>query len=334
MKKGRVGRVLWAAALAYAAWIGVWFALWLAVRDGAWWLALINRVVPQMLAPAPVMVMLALARRSRTAVVASLAPLLILGILYWPYLIPRVARSADGPALKLMTFNVLFSNTDHDAVADVILRYRPDLVALQEVQPEMMAALIERLKDVYPFYLMGAEHPYGTTAAFSRHSLLDAYVLDLQADRPAVVLTVDVAGRPVTFISAHLLAYGLEWIPPLEFPTTVTERIAEQERQARLLIDEVRKHDDRVILACDCNSKETSGAYRILTDHLTSAARVVGWVLAEPTFAGAQRDTDLQHIDYVFYRGDLSAVEADLIRDTAGSDHLPVLAVVEMTKEE
>jgi endonuclease/exonuclease/phosphatase family metal-dependent hydrolase len=49
-----------------------------------------------------------------------------------------------------MAFNVLYTNADYDAVADLILEYQPDLVALQEVQPEMMRRLKERLKGSYP----------------------------------------------------------------------------------------------------------------------------------------------------------------------------------------
>lgn len=328
MNNERRRRILSTIAFAYAVWVLAWSILWLTVRDGVWWLALLNRVVPQMFAPAPLVWLLAIVSRRREAIIASIVPPLIFAAVYWPYLVPRQTRTVSGPTLKVMTFNVLFSNTDYAGVADVIRRYRPDLVALQEVQPEMMSALTQRLGDIYPYSLVGTENPYGTTAAFSRYPLPDSYVLDLQADRSAVVFEADVEGKPVTFISAHLLAYGLEWIAPFDIPQAVAQRVFEQERQARLLVDDVKKHDGPVILACDCNSKETSGASRILADEMVNAARAVGWVLEPPTIADAQRDTDLQHIDYVFYRGPLTAIETSTLRAAAGSDHQPVMAVL------
>ncbi|NJM40913.1 MAG: hypothetical protein HC853_09130 [Anaerolineae bacterium] len=42
--------------------------------------------------------------------------------------------------------------------------------------------------------------------------------------------------------------------------------------------------------------------------------------------AGAQLDTDLQHLDYVFYRGGLRLNLAYSVSDSGGSDHLPLVA--------
>jgi len=56
----------------------------------------------------------------------------------------------------------------------------------------------------------------------------------------------------------------------------------------------------------------------------------VGWVLSEPSIAGAQRDVSMWHIDYVFYRGALKAVEVDTILDSGGSDHSPVVAILSL----
>jgi endonuclease/exonuclease/phosphatase (EEP) superfamily protein YafD len=316
-----------AFSLVYSALILIWLGLWLTVRDGWWWLAVINRFALQLFAPVLFVLPLALFSRRRGAIAASLIPPLVFGALYWPYFSPRLARPDQASSLRVMTYNVLFGNTDYDAVATVILTYQPDLVALQEVQPEMMGALVERLGETYPYSLMGGEHPYGTTAIFSRHPLVESYMLDLKTDRPAVVVKVSVGGQEVTFISAHLLAFGVQWVSLAEIPATITERVFEQGRQARLLVEEVERLGGPAIVACDCNSKETSGSYRILAEAMKNAAREAGWAINAPLLPGAQRDADLQRIDYVFYRGALEAMNVYAIRDWGGSDHAPVLAV-------
>ncbi len=63
---------------------------------------------------------------------------------------------------------------------------------------------------------------------------------------------------------------------------------------------------------------------------MNNAARNVGWRLPgnEPPHAG--QDTDLQHIDYVWYRGAVRPLGVYTLTDGGGSDHLPVLAVFEM----
>jgi endonuclease/exonuclease/phosphatase (EEP) superfamily protein YafD len=290
-------------------------------------MALLNRIVSPLFAPAPFAILLALVTRQGRALVVSLIPLLIFGGLFWPYLIPRPALVTRGPVLRVMTYNILYSNTDYDAVANVIRTYQPDLTALQEVQPRMMLELTTRLQDAYPFSQMGHEHPYGTTAVFSRYPMLNSRVLSLELDRTAVVSEVDVNGAPVTFISAHLLAYGLQWVALPDIPRAVQQRVIDQNRQASLLIKEVQSRGGAVILACDCNSQETSVSYRLLTGTMTNAARAAGWRMGTPAITGAQRDTDVQHIDYVFYRGALEPIQVYTVQAYGGSDHLPVLAL-------
>ena len=202
----------------------------------------------------------------------------------------------------------------------------PDLVALQEVQPEMMAALQEQLATAYPYSRLGSANQYGTTAVFSRHPILDSYVLDLKADRPAVVVKTEIDNRPVTMISVHLLAYSLWWVGLPEIPALVVERTDNQNRQAEILVEEIQKQEGIVILGCDCNSKETSRSYRLLADTMINTSREVGWIFNAGGLENGKRDRNLQHIDYLFYRGAISPLSLDVVQDKGGSDHRPIIA--------
>lgn len=309
----------------------LWFISWLLVRDANWWLVLMNRGVPYIFIPTLFLAVWIVFVRQPKRLMPLLVPVIIFAILYYPYLFPKFAQPTDGSnSLKVMTYNVLFSNYDYDAVANVVLTYKPDLVALQEVQPEMMSELEERLKEEYPYSLMGTPNDYGTTAVFSRHPVSEAYVLDLQADRPAVVVKTEINDQEVTFVSVHLLAYNLWWTKLKDIPATVMERTFNQNRQANLILGESRIRQGIVLVGCDCNSYETSSSYRILGSRLNNSAREVGWVLGVDVFPGAKQDTDLQHIDYVWYRGAITPINVFKITDSGGSDHLPVLAVFEI----
>jgi endonuclease/exonuclease/phosphatase (EEP) superfamily protein YafD len=311
----------------YVTLISLWFVLWLTIGDGNWWLTLLNRIVPHLFAPMPLLLALAILSRCFKPTLVLLVPVLIFGGLYYPYLLPKLVQPKEGGSeLSVMTYNVLFSNSDYEAIARVILTYQPDLVALQEVQPPMMAALKEQLAEEYPYSLMGNEHSYGTTAVFSRYPVTDAHVLDLQADRPAVLVRTKVQEREITFIAAHLLAYGLWWVGWEDIPEVVSERTVDQNRQAKVLLEQIRKKEEIVIIGCDCNSYETSSSYRILSHVMNNAARKVGWLLKGSELAQAKQDTDLQHIDYIWYHGAIEPTSVHAIGDRGGSDHLPVLA--------
>ena len=319
-------RIVWIYSIA----VLLWFACWLLLGDANWWLVLLNRAVPFIFIPALLLGGWVVFVRQPKFILLLLLPAILFALTYYPYLFPKFTKSTEGTTtLTIMTYNVLFSNYDYDAVADVILTYKPDLVALQEVQPEMMSELEERLGNEYPYSLMGTQNDYGTTAIFSRHPVTDAYVLDLQADRPAVIVKTKIDDQEVTFVSVHLLAYNLWWTKPKDIPTTVMERTFNQNRQAYMVLGESRTQKGIVLIGCDCNSYETSSSYRILSSRLKNSAREVGWVLGGDVLPGTKQDIYLQHIDYVWYRGAINPVNVFKIADSGGSDHLPVLAVFE-----
>jgi endonuclease/exonuclease/phosphatase (EEP) superfamily protein YafD len=190
-----------------------------------------------------------------------------------------------------------------------------------------MNALVERLEDQYPFCIMGTQNNFGTTAVFSRYPFSDSYVLDLHADRPAVIVKLKVNDNEITFVSTHLMAYGLRWVGWQNIPGAVQEKTNTQNEQVRILLAELENASGLVLLGCDCNSKATSSSYRILDQALNSAAYDVGWQLTRDEPTGVEQDKGLQHIDYVWYRGALKPLRVYKIKDSGGSDHLPIFAI-------
>lgn len=303
--------------------MALWFGLWWLTGDRFWWLVMVNRIVPYLFVPALVLpVLFLIKRRWRLAIIAGL-PLLIFLWIYRPYLWPE--RGEMGTAvLRVMSYNILFSNQNVEGVAEVIRTYAPDLVALQEVQPAMMAALQENLAAEYPYALMGTINDFGTTAVFSRYPFLDQQIVDLGDDRPATMVVVEVGGERVVFTAVHLRAYGLRWVPWWQMPQAIGERTRRQNRQAEILLAALAKQQGHIIVGCDCNSKESSSSYRLLAEALTNAAH------SRPTLSlpGASPDRNLQHIDYILYQGNLTANGAYVIHDGGGSDHRPILAIL------
>lgn len=315
------------AIIAYAILISVWLVSWLTFGDANWWLVLLNRFAPFLFIAIPIFLIWGFRLRQYRQLWLLLIPYLIFTWLYHPYLFPQVPQISSGQTqFSVMTYNVLFSNHDYDAVAKAVLTYEPDLVALQEVQPEMMDELEERLGRMYPYSMLGTENNYGTTAIFSKTPLTESHVLDLQADRPAVVVKTSIGEQEVTFVAVHLLAYNLRWTKLKDIPEVVMQRTADQNRQAAILLNELNDEKGIIIVGCDCNSYETASSYRVLAQSLNNAAREVGWLLkAAP--AGLRQDLSLQHIDYVWFRGPIEPAHMYKVRDDGGSDHKPVLAL-------
>ena len=311
----------------YSISIFLWYLSWLTIGDRNWWLVLLSRFAAYLFVPGLLLMVVAMLKRRRKLFFPLFLPALIFILLYYPYLLPKPAKPiSESEVLKVMTYNVLYSNTDYDAMAKVILEYGPDLLALQEVPPEMMDALVERLADEYPYHFFAADHNFGTSAVFSRHPLADAYGLDLIAPRPATVVKTEINDKEVVFVAAHLRPYNLWWTQLKDIPATIMERTREQNRQAEIILNQIGEKDEIVIFGCDCNSYETSSTYRMIDQYLDNAAREVGLLLIGNELSGAKQDISPNHIDYVWYRGDIEPISVYKILDSGGSDHLPVLA--------
>jgi endonuclease/exonuclease/phosphatase (EEP) superfamily protein YafD len=307
--------------------VGIWFALWLIMGDGPWWLTVLNRIVPYLFLPVPLFLMGLARNRHYKLTALFMLPVSMFVFLYHPYVLPRYFKPAIAQSeLSVMTYNVLYSNLDYDAVANVILTYHPDLVALQEVVPNMMSALDERLAEEYPYSVHGTNKDYGVTAVYSRHPLLETYVLELSGNHRPVIVKAQVRDQTVIFTAVHLSAYGLQWVKLPDIPQAIVDRTNAQNQQVELLLRTLQGESGPVIIGCDCNSKETSSSYRMLDEWFDSAAYQVGWQVPGIDLAGARQDTNMQHIDYIWYRGALDPVASYVIHDTGGSDHHPVLA--------
>lgn len=309
----------------YLTGVGIWFGLWWVTGDRFWWMVGLNRSEWLLFAPAPILILAALWQKKWRLAAAAALPLLLALWLYQPYWRLQLAPTPP-PDLSVMTYNVLFSNQAYDETAAVILAYRPDLVALQEVQPRMMAELEKRLAGVYPYALMGPRHPYGTTAVFSRHPILARQILDLEDDRPATLVTIEKGGTPVTWTAVHLRAYELRWLPRLQIPAAVRERTQRQNRQAAILLEALAGREGVTLIGCDCNSKELSSSYRLLRVDFANAAHSHGRFFPPAPLPGAQPDTRPGHIDYILYRGGLTPAGTYVIQNRGGSDHQPVIA--------
>ena len=121
--------------------------------------------------------------------------------------------------------------------------------------------------------------------------------------------------------------YGWLRIPWRELPARVAAVHALQVQQVQVLAAALnRRHQDIVILGCDCKSVDTAATQQLLNRYLTNAAKVTGWTLPQPALPRLGPYYFPQRIDYVFYRGQVQPRGVYTIYDSAHSDHLPVLA--------
>jgi len=227
-------------------------------------------------------------------------------------------------ALRVMTYNIrhgrgVDGRVDLGRIADVIASYRPDVVALQEVDcgrrrsgdVDQAGALALRLgmEPVFSPCVVDDTGHYGI-ATLTRLPLLQQRRLELPGHehgrrwsepRGALLTRVVWQGGELDVMNTHLsLRPG--------------ERIA----QAQALAAELCTTTD-VVVCGDLNCTPRSAPYQVLRRQLNELGGRASWPARWPVL----------RLDHVLYRGELRVVDAGVLtsRDARrASDHLPVTA--------
>jgi len=150
--------LLFATVIVYLLFLVVWLITRTLFGDRWWWLFLLNAVTPYLLMPLPLLILPAIIARRWFAVALSI-PLFVISapLLIDPWLRFDTARygfSSQGAPFRVMTFNINGGNERTDRVLAAIRAAQPDIIALQELNPSIAAALERDLKNDYPYQFL------------------------------------------------------------------------------------------------------------------------------------------------------------------------------------
>ena len=255
----------------------------------------------------PVLALAALLWRAPRAGLALLLPAAVWSALFGPWLLAD--HRGGGGDVRVITHNLRFSNPDVRGTAVSLLRARPDLLALQEVNPAGRPALTAVLDPALRHHIL-----HGRFGLWSRYPIGESRLVTVgPGQRSALRAVVAVPGGPLAVWVAH---------PGRLRPSMAQPRDAELRRLATAVgADPI----PRLLLVGDLNTAVTDRALDPLERRLRSAQADAGsgFGFTWPSPLPALR------IDHVFYRG-LRAVDARVLART-GSDHRPVLADLRTT---
>lgn len=338
-------------AQVYASLLLVWLVLRSLFFDRFWWLALLNTsalflYVPLLLAiPA---ILLGSKGRQRWG---WLAVLLIPGAiaLHWyaPYFLPRFSASPPSTSiplrqpLKVMSFNVLWDNTNYDQLAQSIRQANPDVIGFQELRPDHLPELKKRLGKVYPYSAVHPEPDFHTVGVLSRFPLEAVETLPNPSLERGLTMRLLLPHLPqqkrahpdLLLLVTHLAPNNMFNFAPKEWIPLSRQRYAQrldQVRQIQRVVETAQQQTTQatVLMLCDCNMTDTSETYHELERVLSDSFREVGWGLGHTI--PADQGIPLQRIDYVWHSRDIEAIAAE-VGDDGGSDHFPLVVTLVVT---
>ncbi|WSW31046.1 endonuclease/exonuclease/phosphatase family protein [Streptomyces canus] len=269
--------------------------------------SLLETFLPWLGLVAVVLLVLALLRRSATALMALLLPVAAWAHLFGGLFLPG---AEPGPHdLVVVQHNVSDENTDPAGTVRALADAAPDLIALEELMPPTLAVYAQTLAPNYPYHAVR-----GTVGLWSKHPLTGARLVDI---KPQGITETWSRGLRTVVHTPHgdIVAY-VAHLPSVRVRASGLAS-SQRDESAGLLGEAIAAEKLKtVLLLGDLNGTVDDRGLAPLTSRMNTAER--GFAFSFP--AGFP----MARIDQVMARS--ATVRQIRTLSPTGSDHLPVTA--------
>ncbi|MFI6943103.1 endonuclease/exonuclease/phosphatase family protein [Streptomyces sp. NPDC050418] len=258
----------------------------------------------------PVLLVVAVLRKSATALIAVLLPALVWVNLFGGLIFDKSSAGGD---LTVATHNVNAENPDPEGTARKIASSGAQVVALEELTADALPTYKKVLAETYPYAAVE-----GTVGVWSKYPLSDSRSVDIKMGwTRALRTTVDSPKGQFAVYVAHL--------PSVRVKLNAGFTAEQRDSSAEALGVAIREDRvEKLVLLGDLNGTMNDRALSPVTSQLRSTQGAAGdgfgfsWPASFP----------MARIDQIMVRG-LEPVKSWTL-DGTGSDHLPVAASVEL----
>ncbi|MHB1416888.1 MAG: endonuclease/exonuclease/phosphatase family protein [Chloroflexota bacterium] len=329
-------------AILYCALLAAWYLLGLSPAGDWWPYRLASLFAIWLFLPLPALLLYAAWRRRWQAMALLVLPLALLAVQYGYLLLPRQPAGSGAP-LRVMTANLLSSNAEVGSLGTAIAREHPDLLAVQELNPDLARSLDAQVGREFPYVLYYPDESYPTLGLYSRFPLAASATTGNGDGCPCQQATADVNGRAVTVLNVHppRPTLGFRRIGPVPVPTRFDT--ARRDRALRAIVARAQAIAGPLVVLGDFNTSDRDPAYGLLAGALDDTFRVAGW---GPGYTFPSRSSfdgwpsqgggieifylPVVRIDYVFTSPGWTPTGAQVV-NVPGSDHLSVVADLVLT---
>ncbi|MFN8446697.1 MAG: endonuclease/exonuclease/phosphatase family protein [Caldilineaceae bacterium] len=322
------------------------FALWLLAYSplrSTWWTQLLTLFSPWFFLPVPLLVALAWLNGTAASAYWLILPALLFGWEYGRYFLPKakkgiqpqlaVSTAVPPTNLRVMTWNILYTNTNVKAALAAIQLQQPDVLALQELGVTLAQGLVAALATEYPYQMLHASDSPSGYGIFSRYPIPHSIPPKLHGDHHwCHEVTIALDGEKITVINAHPRIPDIHLVRLAGIPIPVGFDTELQDVQLRRLLQRVDQVRGRLLVMGDFNLSERQPMYGEFACRLHDAQREAGWGLGF-TFPTNLAILDyfkvpipalpmlpFLRLDYIFYNDGWQPLRTSSGR-AAGSDH-------------
>lgn len=313
------GRALRSCSWAATAAVCAYALIRLFGLDSGWILVVTIAFVPYVAGAALLGAGVQAVLRHWRAAIATAAAALAMAAVILPRALPDEQPAAEGFELRVMSVNAYVGTTNLEHIVDLVDRYEPDLLSIQELTPAAYEELaVLGLEEKLPHVMAEPAGQAVGTGIYARHPVerLESSEPDGIFHQIAAEVTLP-DGSQARFMAVHTASPGrADWIPSWEADFAQLPRPA---------------GDVPWILAGDFNATLDHRTLReTLERGYTDAADATGEGMATTwrPVAGHLRPPAVT-LDHVLVEERI-AVRAFEVLDKNGSDHAPVIATVQL----
>lgn len=220
---------------------------------------------------------------------------------------------APMPKMKVLTWNT-WNNEKLSNIISLLLDVGADVSCCQEVSAKRARKIAEALGQ--NFYCAG------DVAIFSNYAITESRSKIMPAADNHVYIEAGIKiGREQLYIGTVHLTYSRGF-----------EMNAERLAEGHHLVDLISSHKDSFILTGDMNAAPDSTIIKQIQQNLKSAGPDFSratWTTKHFSYDSFEADSLDWRLDYIFVTPEIEVITSDVI-DTSFSDHLPVLAEVDV----
>ena len=246
-------------------------------------------------------------RRKSLALIILSISLLLNAYYIVPYYLKSSAKVDIKKELKLVSINLLSSNTDIDLVKKYILEEDPDALVLMELTPAWEAQLNTITINSKYKKLVARTDNFGI-AILTKYPMKSSVEYFAESTKPSIVADLKIENEKLTLVASHP-------VPPLG-----QDAFESRNQQLLSIIKNKDRFSKHLVIAGDFNTSSFSNHFRKLTSGDLKDSRIGFGLL--PTWP-ADYPLLQTTLDHILVSEQIKVIERST-GPSIGSDHLPI----------
>jgi endonuclease/exonuclease/phosphatase family metal-dependent hydrolase len=291
------------------------------------------------------------------------ALIILMTVFHYRYqMIPHKIVARSGQDIKVMSYNIFCDagKTDREKEMETIRNEGADVVCCMEFNTFTDKEIFSReLGGIYPYTLISGD-PRDSKSGAIILSKFPITAEELPSKKGGIgsrfemiLAELDIKGKKIHIVNYHLKTVGhyilyvadkrLDLKMKLNFAAR-NEVIFDREKytQAKYIENLITTSSEPAILCGDLNDTPNSRAFQVLERKYTNSFSARGWGLGA-TFGEVKTKAKLRNrwfasffahdvlrIDHIFVTKGTKVISAQVLNNAKGSDHRPIVAVVEI----